>query len=126
MRIKFESTGNLEKVQSLLNKYMDLDGTRYLQRAGNKCVEALSEASPVVTGEFASGWSCEVTKESGNTVANITNNSHPEYHDLPFALENGHGTGTGGYVPGRHFISSTMDRMDGEVVKEMEGVISDV
>ena len=77
-----------------------------LDSYGREGVAALSAATPVESGLSASSWKYRVslrgkrpTIEWYNT--HVTENGTP----IVILIQYGHGTGTGGYVPGYDFIN---------------------
>lgn len=123
MRTRITLKGNAINVKTKLTEKSDVNRLKgALEEAGDLLVEELKDASPKDTGEYANGWTSSVvsTSESGIEI-NVENNSHPEYPDLPAALNFGHGTGTGGYVPGDNHITSTVKRVKPEIKKLIEG-----
>ena len=119
MRTKITVKGGFVNIKAKLTKESDVNRLRaVMEEAGKKAVEELKAASPKDTGEYAEGWSASVESASKDQIeVSVTNNSHPEYPNLPLALNYGHGTGTGGYVPGDNHITSTMERIKPEIEK---------
>lgn len=72
---------------------------------GIEGVEALASATPVDSGKTADSWSYEIT--GNKSFASITWNNSNINNGVSIAiiLNYGHGTGTGGYVAGREYIS---------------------
>ena len=125
MNINFTAKGEFVSAIKLLMKYKSLEMDRRLVRVGKEVTSALSEKTPVNTGELASGWNYELEKDSGKKSVVIRNSTHPEF-ELLNGLEYGHGTGTGGYVRPTHFISKTVDSLDDYISRELGGVVKDV
>lgn len=122
--------GGFEQTLKVLNKYYRIDGRKNLTRASQRIVTELRNNTPVNTGELRDGWNYEITHEAGNMVSEIYNDAHTDEtrgRTAPVAvlLEHGHGTGTGGYVPGTHFISNTLDWVHDETIDEIKAVIRD-
>lgn len=72
---------------------------------GIEGVEALASSTPVDSGKTADSWSYEIVGKK--TSASIIWNNSNVNNGVPIAiiLNYGHGTGTGGYVAGREYIS---------------------
>lgn len=122
--------GGFEKTLKVLDKYYRINGRKNLTRASERVVSALQDATPVSTGELRESWGYEISIENGNQVSEIYNDGHAEEtqgRSAPVAvlLEYGHGTGTGGYVPGTHFVSRTLEGIHDETIDELEAVIRD-
>jgi len=84
---------------------------------------ALARATPTDTGETANAWHGAVFKK-GEKTGIAWYNTHVE-HGIPIAviLDVGHGTGTGGWVAGRHYIDSAiipvMDKVEADVWRRL-------
>jgi hypothetical protein len=69
-------------------------------------VNALASATPIETGVAAHSWGYRVIGGGGNyTIEWYNSDIENGGFDVILALQYGHGTGTGGYVPGRDFIN---------------------
>lgn len=126
MKIRWSSKGEYANVISLMKKYSNLPYNKRLSTIGKIYVNAIKANTPTRTGELASGFDYKVSKESDGPTMTITNYSHTEWPEIVSGLEYGHGTGTGGYVPGTHFVKKSIDSIESQVSKEIEGVITDV
>lgn len=86
-------------------------------------VIALTESTPVDTGETAKSWGYKI--ENDNGVARITWTNDNINHGVQIAIliQYGHATGTGGYVQGRDYINPAMqplfDKMADEIWREV-------
>lgn len=82
-------------------------------------VDALAQQTPVDTGLTAASWYSEI-EETDETLTIYWKNSNIN-DGVPIAiiLEFGHGTGTGGYVAGRDYITPAV----APVFEEIEELI---
>lgn len=105
MPITFTTSGDFNNLERFLNKVTKIDIRGILEGLGQEGVSALSSATPVDTGLAAHSWSYQVS--GGGDVWELawTNGDVENGFNVIFALQYGHGTGTGGYVPGRDFIN---------------------
>jgi hypothetical protein len=88
---------------------------------GQAGVSALSAGTPVESGETANSWYYEIEVKPG-LVSIIWKNRHVEDgRPIAILLQYGHGTGTGGYVPGRDYINPAIrpifDQIEAEFMK---------
>lgn len=108
--IELSSTTNgkgLDRLSAKLKKLMD-PRMEFLERYGAEGVAALSAATQEDTGLTAASWSYEVFRE-GHVYGIRWRNSHMAGGTpVVILLQYGHGTGTGGYVPGHDFINPVM------------------
>ena len=102
----------------------DSNPKKVLETIGEASCKVLSINSPVDTGELAKSWEYEVTGNKNGYELNVFNKAHhDEVDNLPYMLEYGHGTGTGGWVPGTHFISRSMNEVTKTINEEVEGMM---
>lgn len=117
--------GDFRKTTNFLKRIRKLDFESLLKKYAEEGVEALSKATPVVTGKTAASWSYEIVKEPGR-ISIFWNNSNI-VRGIPIAviLDYGHGTGSGGYVRGRHYIAPAIrpvfDKIADAAWKEVTG-----
>lgn len=89
----FLSQDRRDRIESLLIQYAE------------EGVEALRSATPVVTGKTAASWGYEIVKGNNSVSIFWTNSNVNDGVPIAVILDYGHGTGWGGYVQGRHYIS---------------------
>lgn len=75
---------------------------------GRRGADALSRATPVDTGRAAGSWGYEITHKRGTHNIYWTNSDIEGGVNVAVLIQYGHGTGTGGYVPGRDYINPVM------------------
>ena len=97
--------GNFKRTTSFLKRLQKLDFYSILRKYAEEGVEALAEATPVVTGKTAASWDYEIIKEPHKVSIFWTNSNMNENVPIAVVLEFGHATGWGGYVQGRHYIA---------------------
>lgn len=109
MRISFTEEGNFEATTGWLNKVAKIDPTDAMQALGQEGITSLRAATPVDTGETASGWAVEIEKTRKGVEMNFVNRAHPgTSENVAMLIELGHGTRTGGYVPPRPYIKGAL------------------
>lgn len=104
MRVVIKDFG-FENTTKFLNNLVKKDPASDLNAVGLAGVSALSSVTPVKSGRLASSWHYKVEKTKKGYDLYWYNDAYPRvYPSLVTLLEYGHATGTGGYVPGRHFV----------------------
>lgn len=79
-----------------------------LKQYGEDGVKALSNNTPVDTGDTASSWYYEI-EDDGKTATIYWCNSHVnEGVNIAVILQYGHGTGSGAYVEGVDYINPSL------------------
>lgn len=97
--------GDFKKSYGFFKRMLKLDFYNILRKYAEEGVQALSDATPVVTGKTAASWDYDIVKEPGQVTIYWTNSNMNEGVPIAVVLDYGHGTASGGYVRGRHFIA---------------------
>lgn len=118
MQISFGSKGDLKRTSDFLVKMSRGDLFRNLEGLAKQGVAALSAATPIDTGETAASWSYDI--RIGLRSSSISwNNSHiAGGTPVAIMLQLGHGTGTGGWVPGKDYINPTIKPVFDSIANE--------
>lgn len=85
---------------SRLNKDRGRGTKAALNSAGKRAVDSVASATPVNTGLTARSWRYTVDGDSVTVVNDNVQNGV----NVAVLLDSGHATGTGGFVPGQHYI----------------------
>lgn len=124
--LTISSKGNFQNTEKFLKRMTEKSIFDTLNHYGEEGVRALSEATPVESGETAKSWRYEIEKTL-SSYAIIWNNINV-IDGVPIAvlIQVGHATGTGGYVSGRDYINPALqpifDRIAATVWKEVTAV----
>lgn len=101
------SGSNFRNLESRFQRLARGDMFTALAKYGQIGVDALAAATPKDSGETAASWTYEIKRTRG-TWEIIWRNTHVvDGAVIALLLQYGHGTGTGGYVPGRDYINPT-------------------
>ena len=125
MKLSVESVGDFEKTKRWLSKVSNTTPTTSLNQIKNEAITALAFNTPKgETGQTSQGWRGKVVRSSRGAELIISNVAHPEAGvNIARLIHTGHGTGTGGYVPPRPYITQTMDlifkRAGRQIAREM-------
>jgi hypothetical protein len=116
--ITFTQRGSFNRTERYLSKLKAAQQYAVLSRYGAIGVTALSNATPVESGETAHSWSYSIKQRKGYYSIRW-HNSH-NHNGVPIAviLQYGHGTGTGGYVQGRDYIMPAIRPIFDNIVNE--------
>ena len=88
-----------------LEKFLKKDRKLSLDTLGRKLVSALQSATPSRSGKTAMSWSYRI---NGNDLEIINTNINKGVN-IAVIIHYGHGTGTGGYVPPKPYITDAID-----------------
>lgn len=97
--------GNFKNTKAFLESFQDLDIESLLKQYAEAGVSALASATPVLTGKTAASWGYDIVKGRNKISIFWTNSNVNEGVPIAVIIDYGHGTGRGGYVQGRHYIS---------------------
>lgn len=110
MNITFESKGDFEKLSAWLDSVSNNTPDSALRQIAKEGEQMLASNTPRDTGETATGWVAEITSKKSISEISWTNKAHPDLEvNLAKLIDQGYGTGTGGYVQPRPFIQKSMD-----------------
>ena len=97
--------GDFKKTNKFLKRSQRMDFESLLKKYAEEGVKALAAATPVITGKTAASWGYEIDSQKTKKSIYWTNSNINDGVPIAVILEYGHGTGWGGYVQGRHYIS---------------------
>lgn len=103
--VTFVSKGDFRKTIKFLNGAKSFSPRSILEKYGELGVRALAENTPKDTGHTAECWSYKINKEPNGYSIVWSNSNVSDGVPIAILLRFGHGTGTGGYVQGRDFIT---------------------
>jgi hypothetical protein len=121
--ITITQKGSFKNTERYLSRLKQAQLFAVLGKYGSLGVNALSNATPVESGETAASWTYSIVQRPGYYSIRW-HNSH-SHKGVPIAvlLQYGHGTGTGGYVQGRDYINPAVrpifDQIANEAWKEV-------
>ena len=116
--ITFVQKGNFNNTNRFLSLVQKINFRRILHKYGAIGVQALASATPVQSGKTADSWDYEI--EGGLNDASIiwTNDNINEGVNIAVILHYGHGTGTGGYVEGRGYITPAIQPIFDKIAED--------
>ena len=100
--------GDWSKSFDFLQKASDMQIQSILEKFGERGVEALASTTPKRTGRTASSWSYSVNKTGKGWEVNWENSNVNQGVNIALIIQEGHGTGTGGYVSGIDYINPAL------------------
>ena len=133
IKVSVEAKGNFNNMKGFLKRVRENNILKKLDKYGELGVEALAKATPRQTGELAESWYYTI-EQIGDASYSITWNnkkvvssSNGNYSvNIAVILDTGHGTGWGGYVSGRHYISPAIqpifDKIADDAWKEVHAL----
>ena len=116
--ISFTQKGSFKRTESYLRRLSQGDLYATLGRFGSVGANALSNATPVESGETAASWYYTIEQRRGYYSIRWHNRHTNRGINIAVILQYGHGTGTGGYVQGRDYINPAIRPIFDQIVQE--------
>ena len=105
MHITMSESGNSKDTLRFLHNLESFNPSSIMNSTGRSIVSSLQSSTPRRTGATARGWKFKVEKRQNGDLMYVYNDAHPESaSNVARLIDTGHGTRTGGYVPGFHYI----------------------
>ena len=124
MGISWTSHGSFKNAFAFLyylkhRTYLDL-----IDIYAQKGVDALREATPKDTGLTAASWQYKIERGMNTTTIAWENTNVTRDGDcIAIMLRVGHGTGTGGYVKGRDYITPALEPVFSDILSGIEKAV---
>ena len=123
--ISFRQKGDFSNLSRFLERAKETVKIGDLDKYGRAGVSALSSATPVNTGKTAASWTYEIVRQNGSVSIEFHNTNIQKGIPIAIILQNGHATGTGGWVEGRDYINPAIqpifDQIANDAWKEVTG-----
>lgn len=98
-----------EKTLKFLDEFRKPDKfEKIYEETGELGIEALRTDTPKRTGKTANSWSYKTSKKGDIVSIEWHNSNVNRSYNVALLLQQGHGTGYGGYVHGRDYINPAM------------------
>lgn len=116
--VSFVQKGNFKRINRFLIFASKFNIKTRLDKYGMRGVEALAAATPVDSGRTASSWSYEIEGNAESASIVWTNDNTNDGIVIAVILHYGHGTGTGGYVSGRNYITPAIQPIFDQIAND--------
>lgn len=103
--ISISSRGDFRRTIKSIQRMSEAEIFSALDSYGQRGVSALAAATPQDSGRAAASWDYSVKRSKTSWSIIWTNNDIENGFPVVIGLQYGHGTGTGGWVPGQDFIN---------------------
>lgn len=121
--ITITQKGSFNNTERYLRRLKQAELFSVLGKYGSLGVTALSNATPIESGETAAAWTYSIVQRPGYYSIRWHNTHINDGVPIAVLLQYGHGTGTGGYVQGRDYINPAIrpifDQMANDAWKEV-------
>lgn len=116
--VGFRQKGDFSKLTRYLEKAKEAARLGDLDRYGRAGVAALASATPVDSGETARSWYYRIEQRDGVASITFLNSNIQQGVPIAIILQYGHGTGTGGWVEGRDYISPAIQPIFDQIAND--------
>jgi len=116
--ITFRQKGDFSKLNSYLERVKNVVKLSKLDKIGREGVAALSSATPKDTGNTASSWYYEITRQNESVSITFNNSNVNDGVPIAIILQTGHGTQNGGWVEGRDYINPAIQPIFDKIAEE--------
>jgi hypothetical protein len=116
--IGFESSGSFKNTEAFLARMLNNDLAGKLRSYGKAGVQSLSKATPEETGETAHSWDFRVVQEKRGPTIEWFNTHENQGVNIAIIIQYGHGTGTGGWVPGINYVNPAMEPVFNKIMDD--------
>ena len=103
------SEGSFNNLESFLKRAVKNSSKQEAVELAEAIVSKLRQDTPKRSGKTASSWSYNIYNSSNGFVIEIVNTNNNGSVNIARIIHFGHGTGTGGYVPPKPFITTAID-----------------
>lgn len=104
------TAGSFDSLEKWLKRVVKGDKA-VAEQFAKELVEALKKNTPIGSGKTASSWGYNISSSGAGWEIEIFNSNVNKGVNIAVILHYGHGTGTGGYVPGRNYITKAIDEV---------------
>lgn len=122
--IKVTHKGSFKHTEAFLKRMQERRQVEVLKKYGPIGVAALSAATPVESSLTANSWDYRVIDKPGYFSIVWTNSNIEDGVPIAIILQYGHGTGSGGYIPGRDYINPAIRPIFDQMTADMWKVVT--
>ena len=113
--ITISNKGDFSKTLRFLRKIKSKSFLKKMDKYGQRGVEALSNATPKLSGKTADSWQYELHSTGSSVEIVWTNTNVNKNVNIAVIIQYGHGTRNGGYVRGIDYINPAMQPIFEEI-----------
>lgn len=116
--VSFKQKGDFSKLNTYLERLLDVANLSILDKYGREGVLALERATPKDTGKTSQSWDYEIIRGKNSVTLGFSNNNFVNGVPIAIVLQYGHATGNGGYVQGRDYINPALQPIFDQLAEE--------
>ena len=110
--VKVKESGNFKNTETFLLSHREsLFTEKDIVDIAEKSMELFRKNTPTKSGKTAESWSYTIEKENNQYVIYVNNSNIQNGLNIAILIDTGHGTASGKYVPGTHYIDETIEEI---------------
>lgn len=117
--ITFKHSGNFNNTEKFFKRSSSNTYFNIFEKYAKDVVDALSQATPIDSGETAQSWGYDITNSRNGVKISWTNSNIVDGVPIAVLIQYGHGTRNGGYVEGHDFINPTVKPMFDKLTNDL-------
>lgn len=122
--MQITSRGDFNNIETWLKRTVKKQNSGPAEKLARMLTDRLKASTPVGSGKTAQAWDYTITQNGDNVVIEIINSNINKGVSIARIIHYGHGTGTGGYVPPRPYITQAInDVWSSQIGKMLEEMI---
>lgn len=122
--MQITSSGDFNNIETWLKRTVKKQNSGPAEKLARMLTDRLKDSTPVGSGKTAQAWDYTITQNGDNVVIEIINSNINKGVSIARIIHYGHGTGTGGYVPPRPYITQAInDVWSSQIGKMLEEMI---
>lgn len=119
MSISFRHKGDFSRTYGFMERMKHIGGDSFLDEFGRLGVQQLNQYTPKRTGKTAASWYYEIKYGRGVATLTFNNSNVVGGQSIAILIQEGHGTRTGGYTPGRPYLDEALDPVYKELIDKV-------
>ncbi len=117
--IEIKQKGNFKNLKKYIGQITIASTFTVAETVTKNCIEKLKEATPKKTGLTAASWDYTIQKnKSGIITIIILNKNIQNGINIALLLEYGHGTASGYWIEGKHYIEPIVREAYDKILKD--------
>lgn len=113
--ITLKQSGSFANTKNLLRKIRLNQELNWLDKYGQRGIEALAQSTPKDTGLTAASWYYQIIRDGEGFALQFLNSNIKDYVPIAIIIQYGHGTRSGSWVEGIDYINPAIQPIFEEI-----------
>lgn len=107
--MRVTETGSFDNIERFLKNASNNKSKLHAEEFAKMIIDKLKKETKVKSGKTANSWTYKISQTSNGWYIDILNTNINNGVSIAKILHYGHGTGTGGWVEGTHYITKVVN-----------------